>query len=153
MTPPRPILRVFWALHQAVRRITGGRIGTRTAHGDQLGTLFLHTVGRKTGAPRANGLFYLVEGPAFVVVASNAGADTDPAWWLNLGAHPDAEVEIAGRRTAVRARAATGDEATGLWPRLIAANPDYAVYRATAARPIPLVILGPRGPETGQGPA
>ena len=79
-----------------------------------------------------------------MVVASNAGAGTDPAWWLNLRDQPDAEVEIAGRRRAVRARTATADEAARLWPRLDTANPDYATYRARAARPIPLIILEPR---------
>jgi len=98
-----------------------------------------------------NGLFYIVEGPNLIVegpnlivVASNAGADADPAWWLNLRAQPDAEVELAGQRRPVRARAATTDEAAQLWPRLDVANPDYAAYRARVRRPIPVVILEPR---------
>jgi F420H(2)-dependent quinone reductase len=141
VTPHRPVLRVFWSLHRALRRLSGGRLGTRTASGDRLGTLFLHTVGRKSGQPRANALFYVLDGPNFVVVASNAGADTDPAWWLNLGEQPEAAVEIAGGRHAVRARLATPEEADRLWPRLIAANPGYADYRAKAQRSIPVVIL------------
>lgn len=136
-------MRVFWVLHRAVRRLSGGRLGTSVPRGDEIGTLFLHTVGRKTGKPRANGLFYLVDGSNLVVVASNAGADTDPAWWLNLRDEPSAEVEIAGRRHPVRARPATDDEAARLWPRLDAANPGYKTYRAQASRPIPLVILEP----------
>ena len=106
--------------------------------------LFLHTVGRKSGQPRVNGLFYLDDGPDLVVVASNAGADSDPAWLSNLQAQPDAEVELAGRRRPVRGRAATADEEARLWPRLDVANPDYAAYRAKARRPIPVVILEPR---------
>jgi deazaflavin-dependent oxidoreductase (nitroreductase family) len=73
------------------------------------------------------------------VGASNAGAESDPAWWLNLRDQPDAEVEIGGRRRTVRARPATAEEAARLWPRLVAANPDYAAYRARARRPIPLI--------------
>jgi F420H(2)-dependent quinone reductase len=91
-----------------------------------------------------NGLFYIVEGSNLVVVASNVGADSDPAWWLNLRAQPDAEVALAGQRRLVRARAATEDEATRLWPRLDVANPDYATYRAGTDRSIPVVILEPR---------
>ena len=104
MTPPRPVLNVIWFLHQVLRRVSGGRIGTSRAQGDGLGTLFLHTVGRKSGQARTNGLFYVVAGADLVVVASNAGADTDPAWWLNLRARPEAHVEIAGERRPVRAR-------------------------------------------------
>lgn len=144
MTPPRPVLRIIWLTHRALRRVSGGRLGTSRAQGDGLGTLFLHTVGRKSGQARANGLFYVVDGADLIVVASNAGADTDPAWWLNLRAQPDAEVEVAGERRPVRARPATTEEVDRLWPRLVAANPDYAAYRERASRPIPVVILEPR---------
>jgi len=144
MTPPRPVLRLVWGLHQAVRRVSGGRLGTRSARHDRVGTLYLHSIGRKTGQPRVNALFYLVDRADLVVVASNGGADTDPAWWLNLRDRPEAEVEIAGDRHPVRARPATAEETDRFWPRLVAANPDYAAYRATARRPIPVVILEPR---------
>ena len=144
MTPPRPVVRLFWSLHRALRRINGGRLGTSPSQGDRLGTLFLHTVGRRSGQSRVNGLNYLVEGSNLVVVASNAGAEADPSWWLNLRDHPEAQVEMSGRRRSVTARAATAGEADRLWQRLVAANPGYAAYRAKARRPIPVVILEPR---------
>ena len=144
MTPPRPVLQALWVLHRAVNRLTRGRIGTREARGDRLGTLFLHTVGRRTGQPRATALFYMPDGGDVVVVASNGGSETDPAWWRNLRDQPDAEVEVGGRRRSVHARAATADEGDRLWPRLVAANPAYASYRSRLFRPIPIVILEPR---------
>ena len=144
MTPPRAVFRAFWFMHRAIRQVSGGQIGTRIAQGDRKGTLFLHTVGRKSGRSRVNGLFYIVEGSDLVVVASNVGADHDPAWWLNLRAQPDAEVELAGERRPVRARAATEEEAARLWPRLDVAKPDYAAYRAGTRRSIPVVILESR---------
>jgi F420H(2)-dependent quinone reductase len=144
MIVPRPVIRVVWALHRGLRRLSGGRIGTRAARGDRIGTLFLHTVGRKSGQPRVNGLFYLEDGRNLVVVASNAGLDADPAWWLNLCDRPDAEVEIGGRRQPVRARPATTDEGARLWPRLDRGNPDFVAYREKVTRAIPVVILEPR---------
>ena len=144
MIVPRVAYRALWALHRGLRRLSGGRIGTRAPRGDSAGTLFLHTVGHKSGQPRANGLYYLEEGGNLVVVASNAGADRDPSWWLNLGAHPDAEVEIGGRRRPVRARAATTDESARLIPRLDRANADFVTYRAKVTRRIPIMILEPR---------
>jgi formate dehydrogenase subunit gamma len=149
VTPPRLVMRFVWALHGAVRRVSGGRVGTREARGDRIGTLFLHTVGRRSGRPRVNGLFYLDDGPNLVVVGSNAGSDKDPAWWRNLRERPDAHVEIGRRRRLVRARTATADEAATLWPRLDAANPDFATYRANARRSIPVVILEPRAQVPG----
>ena len=141
---PRPVYRAIWALHRGLRRLSGGRIGTRAARDDSVGTLFLHTVGHRTGQPRVNGLYYLQEGGNLLVVASNAGADRDPAWWLNLRDHPHAEVEIGGRRRPVRARQATTDEAARIIPRLDRANPEFATYRARVTRSIPIVILEPR---------
>ena len=140
------MLRVVWFLHQALRRVSGGRIGTRPPRGGRVGTLFLHTIGRKSGKLRVNGLFYIADGSNLVVVPSNAGADTDPAWWVNLQRMPDAQIEVGGSLRPVRARAATAEEAARLWPRLDAGNPDFIAYRATAGRPIPVVILEPRSP-------
>lgn len=143
VTPPRPVMRLFWNLHKAVRRISGGRLGTSEARGDRLGTLFLHTLGHRSGKARANGLFYVVDGSKMVVVASNAGSEKEPAWWRNLQAQPKADVEVAGRRRHVQAREANPVETERLWARLIAANPAFADYRAKVRRPIPIVILEP----------
>jgi F420H(2)-dependent quinone reductase len=144
MTPPRPLLLLGWAFHRALFRVTGGRVGTQRAAGNGLGTLFLTSAGRTSGAIRRNALFYIEDGQDLIVVASNAGGNVDPNWWRNLQATPDAEVEIATKRLPVRARAATADEAARLWPRLDAANPNFAIYRAKAGREIPVVLLEPR---------
>ena len=143
MTPPRPVLELLWALHRALWRLSGHRFGTvRPATG--LGWLFLVTTGRKSGTQRRTGVFYLEDDANLVIVASNAGADVDPHWWQNLVVTTDATVEIGRATMQVRARRATADEEARLWPRLIAANQDYAAYRARTRREIPLVILEPR---------
>ncbi|MBA2315678.1 MAG: nitroreductase family deazaflavin-dependent oxidoreductase [Chloroflexi bacterium] len=144
MVPPRWVFRSAWALHKAVSRLSGGRIGTRPPSERRVGTLFLLARGRQSGIVRRNGIFYLEDGPNLIVVASNAGAPKDPAWWSNLQALPDAEVELPGSRRAVRAREATASERARLWPRLLAANPSYADYQRGTARPIPVVVLEPR---------
>ena len=86
-------------------------------------------------------MFYLEDGPNLAVAASNAGAAHEPAWWRNLQADPRAKVDLAGKRFPVRARRATADEAGRLWPRFIAANPDFTAYREQANRDIALVVL------------
>lgn len=134
---------MFWAFHRGLWRLSGHRLGT-LGPGKALGTLFLISTGRTSGAQRRNGLFFLDDGPNLVIVASNAGEDADPHWWRNLQVTPDATVEIGRRTVPVRARRATTGEAARLWPRLIAANSDYAAYRARTTREIPMVILEPR---------
>ena len=81
------------------------------------------------------------DGGRQVVVASNAGADRDPAWWRNLQADSRATVDLAGERFAVRAHRATSDEEARLWPRLVEAHPRFATYRAGTDREIAVVIL------------
>jgi deazaflavin-dependent oxidoreductase (nitroreductase family) len=144
MILPRWVFRVVWAIDNAASRLSGGRIAMPNGSHGRLRTLFLHTIGRTSGQPRRNGLYYVEDGSNLVVVASNAGDERDPAWWRNLQARPDAEVEIGATRRAVRARAATPEEAGPLYERFVAAIPTYDEYRRTMARPIPVVILEPR---------
>jgi deazaflavin-dependent oxidoreductase (nitroreductase family) len=139
--PPRAVYRAFWAIHKAIDRMSGGRIGTARASGHRLGTLFLTTTGRTSGQPRRNALYYVEEGPSFVVVGSNAGADTDPAWWLNLQAHPSAVVEVEGQRHAVQAREASIDEHARLWQRFARSGTQFEEYRRNTTRRLPIVIL------------
>jgi F420H(2)-dependent quinone reductase len=143
MRPPRWLYEVGWALHRALFAASGGRLGTARASHVRLGTLFLTTVGRRSGQPRRNGLYYLEDGLNLVVVASNAGSAHDPAWWLNLQARPDAQAQLGPERRPVRARRAEGEERVRLWRRLTASHPEFAVYQAEVAREIPVVVLEP----------
>lgn len=143
MIPPRWVFRMGWAFHKALFAASGGRVGAERPRDGKLGTLFLVSRGRKSGQVRRNALYYLEDGPNLVIVASNAGAEPDPAWWLNLQAQPNAEVALGTRRCFVYARKATAEEHDRLWPRLVAASPNYEEYRRTASRPIPVVVLEP----------
>jgi deazaflavin-dependent oxidoreductase (nitroreductase family) len=139
----RWFLRVGWAVHRMVFRISGGSVGTKRPRDNRLGTLFLTTTGRTSGQQRATAVYYLEDGASFVVVASNAGAHTDPAWWRNLQQAPHAEVAAPGQRVSVCAREATPEERGRLWPRLVRASPTYAEYQRVASRQIPVVLLEP----------
>ena len=143
VTVPRFVLRTGWVFHRALWLVSGHRIGTAPASGDGVGTLFLLSTGRRSGAVRRNGLYYVEDGGSFAVVASNAGSEADPQWWLNLQATPEGSVEIGRRTIAIRARQATADEDARLWPRFVASYPILAGYRSRATRPIPLVVLQP----------
>src|SRR5205814_3124058 len=81
------ILRV----HQRIYEATDGRIGHGTIG---VPTLLLRTRGRRSGATRTNALVYARDGDAYLVVASNGGADRAPAWLHNLRANPQVEIQI-----------------------------------------------------------
>ncbi len=64
-----------------------------------------------------------------------------PAWWLNLKSCPEAHVQYATERVAVKMREATGDEYDEMWSRLQASYPNFDTYRQRTARHIPVVVL------------
>ena len=144
MNVPRWLMRIVWLEDRALSRLSGGRWALPNASGGEVRTLFLRTVGRKTGQKRRNGLYFLEDGPNLVVVASNAGRAADPSWWLNLKAHPETEVELGKEVRPVLARQATPAEAKRLYQRFVDALPQYGDYRKRAKREIPVVILEPR---------
>ena len=113
--PPRFVVRGAWKLHRFYHRVTGGRRGLRLPKDRTWGTLVLTTVGRKTGERREAILGYYEDGPNFVTLAMNGWAEPEPAWWLNLQAHPEATVELKTGTVAIRGRTAEGDERTRLW--------------------------------------
>ena len=122
-----------WAakLHASVFRATGGRIGGRMVGSP---VLLLVTTGRKSGQKRTTVLLYLEDGGRNVIVASNGGTATQPMWWLNLQADPEAMVEVGGRKTHVRATEARGEEKARLWQRLIRMYPSYEDYQKRTDR-------------------
>ena len=127
--------------HARLYRVSGGRLGRRMLGAD---VVVLRTTGRRSGEPRESPLFHVRDGASYVVVASNAAAPAPPAWWLNLQARPEADVIEAGRRVPVRARRATAEEESRLWPRLVGAYRGYEHYKAIATREMPVVLLEPR---------
>src|SRR5438067_1506317 len=59
--------------------------------------LLLTTTGAKSGQRRTTPMMYVRDGDHLMVIASNVGAPTHPAWYHNLMAHPDVTVEVDHR--------------------------------------------------------
>ena len=107
-------------------------------------TLYLHTIGRKTHQPRRTPLYFVEDGEDVAVITSNAGRDREPAWWLNLQAQRDAEIEVGKERRPIRARKATRSQFERLWPQFVAGLRNYEAYRRRTDRPLAIVLLKPR---------
>lgn len=103
--------------------------------------LLLTTTGRRTGQPRTLPLIYQKHGDDHLVVASKGGADQPPAWYLNLEANPEVEVQVHGDRFTARARTATAEEKPELWTIMTATWPAYDEYQTKTDRDIPVVVL------------
>jgi deazaflavin-dependent oxidoreductase (nitroreductase family) len=135
-----PVLRRVMAGHTLVYRASGGVIGHRFPGAPP--TLLLTHVGAKSGQKRISPLTYTRgDGDDLVLVASKGGYPKNPAWFHNLKAHPDTEVQVGREHRPVHARVATPEERERLWPRVIENYSGYAEYQKRTDRVIPLVIL------------
>ena len=104
--------------------------------------LLLVTRGRKTGKTSMLPLIYGEAGDAFVIIASKGGAPAHPAWYLNLEAEPECEIQVGKDHHRVRARTAEGEEREELWHLMADLYPPYNDYQVEAKdRQIPVVVL------------
>lgn len=116
--PPRWFIVSAWYVHRSIVRASGKRKGLWPPRAGKWGALRLTTKGRRSGEPRSVIVGYYEDGPNLVTMAMNGWGAAEPAWWLNLQAHPDAVVELAGVVTReVHGRAAVGEERERLWQR------------------------------------
>jgi deazaflavin-dependent oxidoreductase (nitroreductase family) len=134
----RPFTRTLSGLHARLYRLTGGR-----AQNAKYPTMLLTVTGRKTGRPQTVPLIYITDGDRLVIAAAYAGSDSDPAWWLNLRAHPGAVAQVRGETFAVTAQLAPADLREELWRRLVGMYPYFTEYQRRTRRRIPVVILTP----------
>lgn len=122
-------------------RANRGRVGGALA-----GTpiVLLHHVGARSGTERITPLAYLSRDDGrFVIVASNGGSPTHPAWYHNLLAHPRATIEVGTRVVSVVAEEAEGTVRDALWPWVVSRSPGVAGFQARTARRIPVLVLTP----------
>jgi deazaflavin-dependent oxidoreductase (nitroreductase family) len=130
-------------LHERVYKATDGRVGHRMVG---VPTLLLRTTGRRSGVTRTNALVYARDGADYLVVASNGGADRDPAWLFNLRANPDVEIQIGRERQKATSRilGPPDPDYERLWKIADEGNRDrYAAYQEQTTRPIPVVVITP----------
>jgi deazaflavin-dependent oxidoreductase (nitroreductase family) len=137
----------FGKLHRRVYALNG-TLGRRFAW---VPCLVLTTTGRKSGQARDSVLAYADDpsgdGDTRVVVASNGGSDTPPAWLLNVQADPAVHVQVGEERydaTALVVTPSDGDYAR-LWLLVNAINGNrYDAYQSMTERPIALLVLEAR---------
>ncbi|AYG05247.1 nitroreductase/quinone reductase family protein [Gryllotalpicola protaetiae] len=117
--------------------------GTTEHYGRAL--VLLHHRGARTRAERITPIVGIPDGDGWLAAASWRGAAVSPAWFRNVLAHPDVELETPDDGTvAVRATQLTGVERDAAWARFTALSPLFAQYQARTTRLIPLLRLSRR---------
>ena len=106
--------------------------------------LLLHSTGAKSGQERVNPMMYQPVGDDYAVFASKAGMPTNPDWYHNLLAHPEATVEVGDQVVEVTARIAADEEREPIWEKQKSLYPGFADYEQKTTRTIPVVILTPK---------
>ena len=123
---------------------SGGTKGT-TLRDTGLPVIIVTHTGHKTGAIRKTPLMRVKVGEAYVLVGSQGGAPTHPAWVHNLRVNPTVEIRDLTVVQKMRAREVEDDaERTRLWDAAVAAFPPYADYQAKTTRKIPVFVAEPK---------
>jgi deazaflavin-dependent oxidoreductase (nitroreductase family) len=115
--------------------------GKVTGQFADLPVLLLETKGAKTGATRITPLVYFKDGERYLVIASKAGAPTNPAWYHNLAANPAASVELPKESFDVQARRTEGAERDRLFQKVVEQFPIYTGCQQKTSRTIPVIVL------------
>lgn len=142
--PPRWFIRLAWRAHRALFRVTGGRLGLWPARAQRWGAMRLTTTGRRSGQQRSVILGYLEDGANLMTLAMNGWGEGEPAWWLNLQAHPQGVVRLPEGTRDVVARAATGPERARLWERWKSLEKNLDGYARRRSTETAVVVLEPR---------
>ncbi|MBA2890651.1 nitroreductase family deazaflavin-dependent oxidoreductase [Nonomuraea soli] len=138
---PRVGPKIIPRMDRAVHWLTRGKGLTSDL---MIPTMLLTTTGRKSGQPRSTPLACLPEDDGgFLVVGSNFGRESHPAWSGNLLAHPRALVHFRGKDIPVTATLLTGEARAEAWPRLLKLWPVFDHYTARSGRDLRVFRLSP----------
>ena len=119
-------------------RANGGKVGGPF---EGATILLLTTTGAKTGRQGTTPLAYSKDGDRLVIIASKAGAPTNPAWYHNLIAHPQVKVEVGTESFDARATVTSGAERERLFAQHAEKNPGFLDYQKKTTRVLPVVTL------------
>jgi deazaflavin-dependent oxidoreductase (nitroreductase family) len=119
-------------------RSNGGKVGGPFEGAPML---LLTTTGAKSGQPRVSPVVHTVDGDRLVIIASKAGAPTNPDWFHNLKANPVVTVEVGTEKFQANAVEVTGAERDRLFNAQAELMPNFKGYAEATTRVIPVIVL------------
>ncbi|MGE5140274.1 MAG: nitroreductase family deazaflavin-dependent oxidoreductase [Rudaea sp.] len=136
--------RVLPGSDRFLLRVSGNRYSA-TAWLAGLQVVMVRTTGARSGAPRTQPLIPFPIGNRLGLIASNWGGKHHPAWYYNVLAHPEVQVERGRGSEHFLAHEATGEEREEFWRQAVRRYPGYALYQKRAGgRKIRVIVLTPK---------
>jgi deazaflavin-dependent oxidoreductase (nitroreductase family) len=111
-------------------RANQGKVGGQF---ESVPLILLTTTGAKTGRSLTKPLAFTRDGDRIVLIASFAGSPHDPAWFVNLVAHPEVTVELGSDRFQARAVVTSGAERQRLFDQQAEKLPVFNDYQKKTA--------------------
>lgn len=119
-------------------RANGGKVGGMFEGAPML---LLTTTGAKSGNPYTTPVVHTDDGDRIVIIASKAGAPSNPDWYYNLVANPEVTVELGTETFQAKASVVTGEERQRLYDAQGELMPNFKEYAEKTTREIPVVVL------------
>lgn len=136
----KAMIRFLTRLNVLFYKATGGKF-TNTVDGCPV--CLLTMIGAKSGKKRTIALMCNTLDDKVLLVASLGGAEKNPAWYHNVIANPEIEVQIGRVRRKMVAHQADSEEKKVYWPVVVDGFPAYREYQAKTERDIPLLVCSP----------
>jgi deazaflavin-dependent oxidoreductase (nitroreductase family) len=122
-------------------RTLDGQLSSGSKH---VHVLMITSPGRRSGIPRSTCVRYLDTPDGSVVWGTGSGSPTDPDWFRNLRAAPEADLQVRDRQVAATARELLGNEREATRPNVVLARaPEVTKFERPASRTIPVAVLTP----------
>jgi deazaflavin-dependent oxidoreductase (nitroreductase family) len=120
-------------------RAKGGHVDGTLA---DFALMLLHHIGARSGVERVVPLVYFARSDGrWMIVASNGGSSTHPAWYYNLKFHPRVTVELGTERFQVVAEELDSEARSLVWPTIVEHSPAAGEFQRAIARRIPVFVL------------
>ncbi len=149
--PPPWFKHFFWRVHRVLYRMLGARVLWTPQSKPRLGRHASDDDRSEVRRTRGVILGYIDDGEVPVVLAMNGWDEGQPAWWLNLEAHPEAVAHLKGQpERPVRARRIEGDERDRLWRRWAEIDKGLDAYAASRSADTPVLVFEPHDATTAQ---
>ncbi len=110
---------------------------------DGFPVIMLTTRGARSGQPRSAPVMAFPRGQdTWLVIGSDGGAASHPAWAVNMARHPeDVSIEVDGRRLRVTPASLVGPDREEAWAWILERSHRFGGYQKATDRQIPVIRL------------